>query len=78
MEYNLQGIRIKNLPFNLTKKGDILFADGPILSHFVSDDGNDYLMFWVDQDKESNRCLKKLLLLQNLLITTLKHFIKFM
>ncbi|MBI2281086.1 MAG: hypothetical protein HYU68_10420 [Bacteroidetes bacterium] len=57
MEYNLQGIRIKNLPFNLTKKGDILAHEGPILSHFVSDNGSDYLMFWVDQDKESNRWL---------------------
>ena len=57
MEYNLQGIKIKNLPFKLTKKGDILVANGPVLSHFVSDDGNDYLMFWVDQDKESNRRL---------------------
>jgi len=57
MEYNLQGIRIKNLPFNLTKKGDILAHEEPILSHFVSDNGSDYLMFWVDQDKESNRWL---------------------
>jgi len=57
MEYDLQGIRINNLPFNLTKKGDILFADSPVLSHFVSVNGDDYFMFWVDQDKESNRWL---------------------
>lgn len=57
MKYNLQGIRIKNLPFNIRKKGNIFAHDGPILSHFVSDDGSDYFMFWVDQDKVSNRWL---------------------
>ena len=54
---DLNGIKIKELPFKLTKKGDILFHNGPILSHFKSDNLMDYFMFWVDQNEAFNRWL---------------------
>lgn len=53
----LNGIKIKRLPFNLIKIGDILAYDGPILSHFKSDKEDDYFMFWVDNNTSSNRWL---------------------
>ena len=46
----LNGIKIKELPFILTKKGDVLFYNGPILSHFKSNDSKDFFMLWLDND----------------------------
>lgn len=48
---------IKNLPFEIIKGGDLLYFEGPILSHFVGNDGGDYLMYWVDSDSKHNRWL---------------------
>lgn len=53
----MKGVKIQLLPFKLIKEGDIFAYDGPILSHFKSDDSKDYFMFWVDNDKIYNRWL---------------------
>ena len=53
---------IKGLPtiFNpkrLNKVSDLIYFDGPFLSHFVSERGDNYLYYWVDTDDEYNRWL---------------------
>lgn len=53
----LNGLKIQQLPFQLIKKGDLLAYNGPILSHFKTDDYKDFFMFWVDQNEVSNRWL---------------------
>lgn len=41
---------------NMKKVCDILYYDGPLLSHFTSDNEN-YLYYWVDVDIKFNRWL---------------------
>ena len=36
---------------------DLIFFDGPLLSHYVSSKGDDYLFYWVDRDEDYNRWL---------------------
>lgn len=36
---------------------DLIYYDGPFLSHYVSDKGDDYLFYWVDKDEDDNRWL---------------------
>ncbi len=43
------------LYLNFTKKGDLIYHEGPILSHFTGSDGHDYFFYWVDADDECNR-----------------------
>ena len=33
----------------------MIFFEGPLLSHYVSDKGDDYLFYWVDSDSQDNR-----------------------
>jgi hypothetical protein len=42
---------------NLTKKGDLLYYEGPLLSHFVDDKDNNYLVKWVDNDDTTHTWL---------------------
>lgn len=49
--------KIKALEFKLSKKGDLIYQDGPILSHFVNDLNQDYLFYWVDCDENFNKWL---------------------
>ncbi len=52
------GHNIAELPFyNLKKVSDLLFYEGPILSHFIDSKGNNYLFYWVDFDSHYNRWL---------------------
>ena len=37
--------------------GDLLNYEGPILSHFVSENNEDFLFFWVESDEKYNRWL---------------------
>lgn len=54
----LAGYRIDRLPFEkLEKVQDILYADGPILSHYSTSRGKDILFYWVDFDEICNRWL---------------------
>lgn len=55
---HLSGISLEKLPINwLQQVSDLIHYDGPVLSHFQSDNGNNYLFFWVDADTEFNRWL---------------------
>lgn len=47
-----------NIPFefdDLIQMSDLIYYDGPLLSHFVSKYGDDYLFYWVDVDEIYNR-----------------------
>lgn len=41
----------------LIKVADLIYFDGPLLSHYMSDKGDNYLFYWVDADDEYNRWL---------------------
>lgn len=42
---------------NFKKIADLIFFEGPLLSHYVSSKGDDYLFYWVDKDENDNRWL---------------------
>ena len=48
IEYDFSGFR---------KIADLVYLDGPFLSHYVSTKGDDYLFYWVDRDEKDNRWL---------------------
>ena len=48
IEYDFSGFR---------KIADLVYLDGPFLSHYVSSKGDDYLFYWVDKDDQDNRWL---------------------
>lgn len=46
------------LPINeLRKVTDLIYFDGPFLSHYVSKSGDNYLSYWVDCDENNQRWL---------------------
>ena len=45
---------------------DLICFEGPLLSHYVSSKGDDYLFYWVDKDDEDNRWLVLRVSLPNL------------
>jgi hypothetical protein len=54
----IKGHKIEQLAIEgLKKESDLLFFDGPILSHFKDDVGKNYLFYWVDFDDTFNRWL---------------------
>jgi len=48
IDYDFSGFR---------KIADLVFFDGPFLSHYVSSKGDDYLFYWVDRNEQDNRWL---------------------
>ena len=42
---------------NFKKIADLIYFEGPLLSHYVSSKGDDYLFYWVDRDDNDNRWL---------------------
>ena len=42
---------------NFKKIADLIYFEGPLLSHYLSDKGDDYLFYWVDRDSNDNRWL---------------------
>lgn len=40
---------------DLEKVADLLYYDGPILTHFTSNDSNEFLYYWVDSGSVANR-----------------------
>ena len=48
------------------KIADLIFYEGPLLSHYVSDKGDDYLFYWVESDEGDNRWLALRVSLANL------------
>lgn len=54
----IKGIEIKNSNFDKFKKvADLIYFDGPLLSHYVTDNGDNYFFYWLDQDDTDNRWL---------------------
>ena len=52
----IKGICIKNRNFDKFKKvADLIYFDGPLLSHYVTNKGDNYLFYWIDQDDTNNR-----------------------
>lgn len=45
---------------------DLIAFEGPLLSHYVSDKGDDYLFYWVESDENANRWLALRVSLANL------------
>ena len=48
IEYDFSGFK---------KIADLIYFEGPLLSHYVSSKGDDYLFYWVDRDDSDNRWL---------------------
>ena len=48
------------------KIADLIYFEGPLLSHYVSSKGDDYLFYWVDRDESDNRWLVLRVSLANL------------
>ena len=48
IEFDFKGFR---------RIADLIYFDGPFLSHYVSEKGDDYLFYWVDSDENDNRWL---------------------
>lgn len=42
---------------NFKKIADLIYFEGPLLSHYVSSKGDDYLFYWIDKDENDNRWL---------------------
>ncbi|MBR3455962.1 MAG: hypothetical protein IKH26_11640 [Bacteroidaceae bacterium] len=53
----IKGYEIK-FDFSKFKKiADLIYFEGPLLSHYISSKGDDYLFYWVDSDEHDNRWL---------------------
>lgn len=57
IDYDFSGFR---------KIADLIYFEGPFLSHYVSSKGDDYLFYWVDRDDRDNRWLVLRVSLANL------------
>jgi predicted RNase H-like HicB family nuclease len=54
----ISGNKVENLPFGkLTKVSDLIYYEGPILTHFTSENGDNLLFHWIDYDENVNRWL---------------------
>ena len=53
----LRGIESKFPTNDLRKVADLIYFDGPFLSHYVSKSGDNYLSYWVDCDENNQRWL---------------------
>jgi hypothetical protein len=53
----IEGYRIEYDFSGFKRMADLIYFDGPLLSHYVSDKGDDYLFYWVDRDEKYNRWL---------------------
>lgn len=54
----LKGYIIKEFPYETLKKvSDLVYYDGPILSHFKDESDNSYLYYWIEKDDTVNRWL---------------------
>ena len=55
----IEGLIISKLTFSPKKLGDLLYYDGPLLSHFIDEErpNDNYLYRWVDNDDDANRWL---------------------
>ena len=53
----IDGYKIEYDFSKFRKIADLVYFDGPFLSHYVSSKGEDYLFYWVDRDNADNRWL---------------------
>lgn len=54
----INGISLESLPIkDLRKVSDLIYYEGPLLSHFQSSNNENYLFFWTDVDDMFNRWL---------------------
>lgn len=53
----VKGYEIKFDFSNFKRIADLIYFEGPLLSHYVSSKGDDYLFYWVDNDESDNRWL---------------------
>lgn len=51
----LYGIEGKLPTDSFKKVSDLIYFDGPFLTHYVSNSGENYLSYWVDSDENSQR-----------------------
>ena len=51
----INGFNIKYDFSKLTKVSDLIYYDGPLLSHYISEKGENYLFHWADADDNYNR-----------------------
>jgi hypothetical protein len=62
----LEGYNISYDFSSFRKIADLIYFEGPFLSHYVSSKGDDYLFYWVDRDDNDNRWLVLRVSLANL------------
>ena len=48
-------MELPKLDFTLKKMGDLLFWEGPLMSHFVNDQKEDFIFKWASKDGLHNR-----------------------
>lgn len=51
----IEGVEMKNPGFKIWKIGDLIYHEGPFLSHFAGDDNREYFMKWVDKNDALHR-----------------------
>ncbi len=51
------GLELPKLEFSLKKMGDLLFWEGPLMSHFINDRNEDFIFKWSDKSQLLNRWL---------------------
>lgn len=51
----LKGVQLPKFQFSLKKMGNFLYHEGPILSHLINENNEDFLMKWCDKDEICNR-----------------------
>ena len=62
----IEGYNIEYDFSQFKKVADLIYFEGPLLSHYVSSKGDDYLFYWVDRDDSDNRWLVLRVSLANL------------
>lgn len=55
MMKNLGGMSIAFDWEKLHKQADLIVCDGPLLSHYSTVTGDQYILYWLDRDEECNR-----------------------
>lgn len=54
----IKGIKLLEFPLrNLRKITDLIYFDGPLLSHFKDENNDSYFFYWCDVDENYNRWL---------------------
>lgn len=66
MMRKIEGYNIDYDFSSFRKIADLIYFEGPLLSHYVSSKGDDYLFYWVDRDDQDNRWLVLRVSLANL------------